>query len=144
LVLGTLLGLASTEASAQITRRKVLLRCLMRDLEITLAEPGLRDTLVLDGDEFVIDGLDSSGGFTATREIVGSNPPRVETATILKDAMILGAFKRSPYWSAMSMAFINANEVSCPSSTEAVLLVTLAQKPQKIVGNCIHSNPGSQ
>lgn len=72
----------------------------------------------------------------------GGGPTQVETVTILTDPMIPGAFTRSPYWSAMSMAFVNANEVSCPISSDAVLIYDMAQTPRRTLGNCFRFQDG--
>jgi hypothetical protein len=124
-------------AHARVTRTKVLLRGLDRDLVITLGEPGLPDLLVLDGNEFEIDGVDGQGGLTATRYIQVGARQEIETVTLLRDPLILNAFKRAPYWTAMSMAFQNPGEVACPPGTNAVLMYNQARTPRWVIGNCL-------
>lgn len=124
-------------AHAQVIQTKVLLRGLDRDLLITLGEPGVPDLLILDGNEFVIDGLDANGGFTATRYVQVGARKDIETVTILKDPLILNAFKRAPYWTAMSMAFQNPGEVTCHRKANAVLMYNQARTPRWIIGNCL-------
>jgi hypothetical protein len=62
--------------------------------------------------------------------------------TILKDPLILKAFKRAPYGSAMSLAFRNASEVRCSSKAQAVLMYNPVGLPRWFLGNCI--GPGAE
>ena len=123
-------------ASAQHYHTRVRLRGLDRDLMVVVHEPGQSDSLSFDGNLYDHVYPDSSGGLTADRQIPGGSPTQIETISILTDTVILGAFKASPYWSAMSMAFVNANEVRCSPRSEAVLMITEARTPRRIVGNC--------
>ena len=144
LILSLLLtsSISMTAAHAQVIQTRVRLKGLDRDLYARVNEPGLADVLILDGKQFDNVSSDSSGGLNADRTIPGGTPTQIETVTILTDPMILGAFKRSPYWSAMSMAFVNATEVSCPPKSEAVIMYHMAQTPRRTVGNCFRFQDG--
>lgn len=142
LALLLLLLFSVTASQAQVIQTRVRLKGLDRDLYARVNEPGQADVLILDGKQFDNVSTDSSGGINADRMIPGGTPTQIETVTILTDSLILGGFKSSPYWSAMSMAFVNANEVTCPPKSDAVLMYHMAQTPRRTVGNCFRFQDG--
>jgi hypothetical protein len=132
-----LLSLGASLAQARVLRSPIRLRGLDRDLVITVQEPGTQDSLVLDGEVFELQNFDPSSGISALRYIELNGTKQVETVDILMDPVLLQSFRRVPYWSAMSMGFLNAKEVNCSPESTGILMWHQASTPRKTIGNCI-------
>ncbi len=125
--------LASPPAAAERLEAPVLLEARDRLVTILHQEPGEPEEIRVDENVYPITSVDAAGvpgRFNYNGQRDG------ESVAILQDQILLGRMKQDTWRFARAMKFRNADEVTCPRESNALLMVVRLQNVER-VGNCV-------
>jgi hypothetical protein len=120
-------------ARAERFEATVLLEARNRQVVITHQEPGAAEEIRIDEVSYRLTGADSAGS-PGAYNFSGDRPE--DSVSILGDRILLARMKQNPWLFSKSLQLHNADEVTCPRDSNAILM--LIRKPgAERVGNCL-------
>ena len=122
-----------TAAHAERFEATVLLQARNRLVVITHQEPGAAEEIRIDDISYRLTSADSAGS-PGTYNFGGDRPE--ESLSILGDQVLLARMKQNPWLFSKSLQLRNADEVTCPRDSNAILLVIRKAGGEK-AGNCL-------